>query len=189
MDSTSPFLYYNPESKPQSSRAHGQFVSHPPHRDSSIKSANPTSPPMPFASPAMVYPSRPSSAHSHLKGGQSFTITTPQLTTSSLSPDALLKSTGLLTPSSPTLLAMDGPHAGDMYFYPTPTTEYPPALQTPTPHHSFSDDDCIAPLSIQLPTPSTPEMWRERMHTPVSPGTSLADGRLRGWPIGIPFVC
>ncbi|KAI5815948.1 hypothetical protein BZA77DRAFT_69681 [Pyronema omphalodes] len=177
MESTS-FLYYNPgTTSQQSSRQHGQFVTQPPNGlspQTKPASLSDRSPPsctlsMPFPS-ALVYSSRPSSSHIHAP--------TPML---ALTQEALQKSSGLLTPSSPPLLGLDGPNGGDVYFFPpTPTLEssdIPSAmsshLATPISQPAWLlDDACNGTLTpSELELPSTPQLWKER--TPITPDCSF----------------
>jgi hypothetical protein len=167
------FLYYNPGTTNQQSRQHGQFVSHPPsglspqQKPASLDKSPPScTMSMPFPS-ALVYSSpRPSSAHIHTPA--------PVLT---LSAEALQKSSGLLTPSSPTLLGLDGPNGGDVYFFPpTPTLEgseissaMSSHLTTPISQPWALEDGCSGTLTpAELEMPSTPQFWKDR--SPMSPG-------------------
>lgn len=174
MESTS-FLYYNPGTANQQSRQHGQFVSQPPNglsqQQKSVSYSDRSPPncslPMPF--PSIVYSSRPSSSpHIHAP--------TPMLT---LTAESLQKSSGLLTPSSPSLLGMDGPNGGDVYFFPpTPTLESSEAasamsshLATPINQPWVLEEGCNGTLTPELELPSTPQFWKER--SPISPGMRL----------------
>lgn len=166
---SSPFLYYNPSHQ---SRQHGQFVSHPPVDSNNILINNNiiihnNNKSMPFPSiAAMVYSSsqRPSSINTP----------SPML---ALTAEALQKSSGLLTPSSPNLMGLDGPNGGDIYFFPpTPTLESSDSssamsshLSTPTSQPWGLDESCSGTLTpAELELPSTPQFWKER--SPISPG-------------------
>jgi len=182
MDS-SPFLYYSPDSSSNSStsqtRHHGHFVSQPPvglsprQQPLQLCEQASSSPAMPYPS-ALVYP-RPSSSHMK-SNAPTLHAPTPILANASLSPESLQKSTGLLTPSSPTILTMDGHCNGEVYFFPpTPTlssddgaSPMSTVLTTPISQPWALDEGCngtMAPAELQLP--STPGGWKER--SPVSP--------------------
>lgn len=167
----SPFLYYAPDNNASGQyRPHGQFLSQPPSGASprnsiSSSSAAPyeqgsVSPSMPF--PSALVGSRPAS--SHVKSTP--TLHTP-LTPATFVPD--MKNTGLLTPSSPTLLAMDS-HYGDVYFCPpTPTmtpAEAPikPAMQLAPNSPPWVNEGC-SPTYTPMDMPATPEHYRG----PLSP--------------------
>lgn len=158
----SPFLYYNPATTSHHSRQHGQFVSHPPTGLSPQQKAAciDRSPPsctltMPFPSTMMYSSPRLSNIHA------------PH----ALTAEALQKSSGLLTPSSPTLLGLDASNASDMYFFPsTPTLEGSDTasamsshLTTPISQPWALEDGCngtITPSELEMP--STPQFWKER---------------------------
>lgn len=171
MDSSPAFLYYNPEGPTQSRH---QFVSQPPNQKTTTttpeqhhaSAASSTS--MPFPS-ALVYQSRPSS--SHMKP-QHIHAPTPIIATSV---ESLQKSSGLLTPSSPNLLGLDGPNGGDMYFFPpTSTPELNNGMHTPLHSPWGLDETCsgtVTPSDMQL-SPSTPDVWKAR--SPMSPGTQTS---------------
>lgn len=92
-----------------------------------------------------------------------------------LTAESLQKSSGLLTPSSPSLLGMDGPNGGDVYFFPpTPTLESSEAasamsshLATPINQPWVLEEGCNGTLTPELELPSTPQFWKER--SPISP--------------------
>jgi len=168
------FLYYAPDSNSQT-RQHGQFLSQPPsglsprQQPLSLCEPDSSSPSMPYPS-ALVYP-RPSSSHA-----PTIHAPTPILANATLSPDSLQKSSGLLTPSSPTILTMDGHCNGEVYFFPpTPTlssddgqSPVGTVLTTPISQSWALDEGCngtMTPVELQLP--STPGGWKER--SPVSP--------------------
>lgn len=167
MESTSSFLYYTPDTTSQT-KQHGHFLPHPNGRSSHqhLASSCDQSSNMPYPS-ALVY-SRPTSSH----------LKPPMIVAPNMSPESLHKHTGLLTPSSPTMLGMDGPAGGDLYFFPsTPTlssssiTNSPMNTTMTTPLiTSWSLDNCpgtVTPSEIQLP--GTPDMWRDS--PPMTPGT------------------
>lgn len=174
MDSSPAFLYYNPEGTTQSRH---QFVSQPPNSQKMSSTtteqhnaAGGASPSMPFPS-ALVYQSRPSSSHMKSGAPQHIHAPTPIIATSV---ETLQKSSGLLTPSSPTLLGLDGPNGGEMYFFPpAPTPDsLDNGMHTPinTPWGSLDENNCsgtITPSEMQL-SPSTPDVWKAR--SPMSPG-------------------
>ncbi|KAI5807589.1 hypothetical protein DFH27DRAFT_326954 [Peziza echinospora] len=155
MESSS-FFYYTPDPSPAGQ--HGHFLPHPNGID------QPTTPmDSPMLYPAMAF-SRPSSAQlsiPHLK-------TTP-LMNGTLSPSALKKQSGPLTPSSPTLYGMDSP---DVFFCPsTPILSSsnacpPPLVLTTMSGASWNmlDRGCegtITPLELHITDHS--ESWK---HTP-----------------------
>lgn len=164
MESTSAFLYYTPDTTSQT-KQHGHFLPHPNGRSShpqhlhSASSCDQSSN-MPYPS-ALVYP-RPTSSH----------LKPPMIVAPSLSLESLHKHTGLLTPSSPTMMGMDGPAGGDLYFFPSTPTLSSNSMNTTmtTPLiTSWSLDDCsgtVTPSEIQLP--GTPDMWKD---SPMTPGT------------------
>ncbi|PUU78519.1 hypothetical protein B9Z19DRAFT_65530 [Tuber borchii] len=184
MESSS-FFYYTPDTTSQT-KQHGHFLPHPnghsqqqqqqqqQQQSTSQCDQSLTNSSVPYPS-SLVY-SRPTS--SHLKPPTLQASPTPLLAAGTLSPEALQKQTGLLTPSSPTLLGMDGHNGSDMYFFPsTPTLSCnsvntpPMSTVTTTPLiTSWSlDDGCngtITPSDIQLP--GTPELWKES--PPMTPG-------------------
>jgi hypothetical protein len=167
MESSPAFLYYNPEGTTQSRH---QFVSQPPNSQKATDQHNAggASPSMPFPS-ALVYQSRPSSSHMKAGAPQHIHAPTPIIATSV---ETLQKSSGLLTPSSPTLLGLDGPNGGEMYFFPPqPTPEsMNNGMHTPINTPWGLDDNCngtITPSEMQL-SPSTPDVWKAR--SPMSPG-------------------
>jgi hypothetical protein len=166
---SSPFLYYNPSNSKQPSRQHGQFVSHPPstmsqqHKTVSNNSAS-------LSFPSALYSSR-SSTHQH---HTTIHASTPMLAAMPLTPEALQKSTGLLTPPSPNLLGMDGPNAGDLYFYSHAHSHESPENNitmsthiTPPNSRTWSvDESCAGGIKIELPT--TPQAWKDRSHITIS---------------------
>ncbi|KAL7273207.1 hypothetical protein RUND412_003950 [Rhizina undulata] len=178
MESSS-FFYYTPDTSSQT-RQHGHFLPHPnglspqqqqQHASTSDSAASAN---MPYPSALMC--SRPSSSHLKSNAPTIIHAPTPILATATLSPEALQKHTGLLTPSSPTLLGMDGPAGGDFYFFPsTPTlsssstvstSPMSTVLTTPIDAPWSLDDSCngtITPADMELP--GTPETWR-----PMTPG-------------------
>lgn len=154
---SSPFLYYNPATTNQQSRQHGQFVSHPPTG---------------LASQHKSAPIDNSTQNCNL----SMTLPSSLYSSPRLSVEALQKQTGLLTPSSPTLLGLDGPNGGDIYFFPpTPTLESSELasamsshLTTPISQPWSLEDSCsgtITPSELELP--STPQFCHDR--SPMSP--------------------
>jgi len=174
---SSPFLYYNPGTAKQQSAQRGQFVSHPPGGGLATpveeKPSSGFFPSMPFSAGLVYSSSRPSSSHQ-----PTTTIHAPTpVATVGLSTDSLQKATGLLTPSSPTLIGLDGPNGSDVYFFPpTPSLDNsesgsPMSSQLPTPIGApWALEEChgnVGPSELELP--STPQFWKER--TPISPGT------------------
>lgn len=175
---SSPFLYYNPGNTSHQSRQHGQFVSHPPcglspqQKSACIDRSPPTCTlTMPYPSTMMYSSPRLSNIH------------TPH----ALTAEALQKSSGLLTPSSPTLLGLDGPNGSDVYFFPsTPTLEssdnssaMSSHLTTPINQPWALEDGCngtITPAELEMP--STPQFWKER--SPLTPGM-LGNQKVHNW--------
>ena len=180
MESTS-FLYYNPGTTTQQSSSssssarqqHRQFVSQPPSSGLQLSPQQKPAPlndrspgcslsPMPYPS-SIVYSRPPSSSES---SPSHIHTRTPIL---ALTAEALQKSSGLPTPSSPSLLGLDGPNGADMYF-----SEVAAAmnshLATPINQPWVLDEGCngtLTPAELDLP-PSTPQYWKER--SPISPG-------------------
>lgn len=164
----SPFLYYTPDNVAGQSRQHGHFLSQPP-TGAAARTASPAaydgpaSPSMPF--PSALVTARPASSPAH--------VTKPMPTlhaplTPGFLPEALHKHSGLLTPSSPTLLAMDGHYGGDVYFCPpTPTMDVDAAAKPVLAPNSppWANEGC-SPSFNSMDLPPTPEHYRG----PLSPG-------------------
>ena len=168
MEPTS-FLYYNPGTTAQqsstSSRQHRQFVSQPPNNGLQVSpqqkaaSLNDRTPGAPMPYPSSIVYSRPASSSSspHIHAP------TPIL---ELTAEALQKSSGLPTPSSPSLLGMDGPSGADVYYSEVAMSSH---LTTPINQPWVLEEGCNGTLTpTELDLPSTPQYWKER--SPISPG-------------------
>ncbi|KAF8431155.1 hypothetical protein BGX38DRAFT_356280 [Terfezia claveryi] len=113
MESSS-FFYYTPDPSPAGQ--HGHFLPHP---NGISEATTPADSPISYPS-AMVF-SRPSSSQLNIPQLKTTLpmVLSPIPSNACLSPSALKKQGGLLTPSSPTFFGMDG---NDVYFCPpTPT--------------------------------------------------------------------
>ena len=113
MESSS-FFYYTPD--PSLAGQHGHFLPHP---NGISEAATPSGSPISYPS-AMVL-SRPPSSQLNIPQLKTTLpmVLSPIPSNACLSPSALKKQGGLLTPSSPTFFGMDG---NDVYFCPpTPT--------------------------------------------------------------------
>jgi hypothetical protein len=166
---SSPFLYYNPSNSKQPSRQHGQFVSHPPstmsqqHKTVSNNSAS-----LSFPSALYSLPIIDSSA-SHNNS-----CLNPNACCHAAHPRSSPKVYRTSDPPSPNLLGMDGPNAGDLYFYSHAHSHESPENNitmsthiTPPNSRTWSvDESCAGGIKIELPT--TPQAWKDRSHITIS---------------------